>query len=73
MKRCYEQEWYEIATGCKENGNHCGDHVTFNGVDYCPYDGKLKDYFGWCADIEPPPRKTEKYEQLSFFDNKNQI
>ena len=65
MKRCYEQEWYEIATGCKEETNHCGDHRTINGIDYCPYDGKLKDYFGWCADIEPIHPTCE---QLSFFD-----
>ena len=50
MKICFERENYYAVTG-RTGHNHCGNHITINGIDYCPTDGKIKGYGCNCADI----------------------
>lgn len=52
LKRCYERENYEAATGVKEAFNHCGHAVEFEGKDYCPLKGRIPGYFMVCANTQ---------------------
>lgn len=54
MKRCFEEEWSMQLFG-KADHYYCGGGLTLSdGRRYCPDDGKLKGYVGYCAAINPP-------------------
>lgn len=66
MKRCYEKEHWKHNFG-EESYYHCGNGRTLSdGKRYCPNDGKLLGYVGYCAYINPPPEPEAK--QITFDD-----
>ena len=52
LKRCFERENYEAATGVKEAYNHCGHAFEYDGKDWCPFRGRVPGYFMVCANIQ---------------------
>ena len=60
LTRCYEREHY---SGIESTYNHCGSHVTLNGVDYCTVKGILAGYGNArCGGSRPP----DYGEQIKF-------
>lgn len=52
LKRCYERENYEAATGVKEAFNHCSLAVEYKGKDYCPFKGNIPGHLMRCVNVQ---------------------
>lgn len=58
FKRCHEKEWYLKDTGHHPDHNHCGSHITIDGIDYCTCNGEVMNIKGVCGSLKDPEEQT---------------